>query len=92
MADGQSTLRGDGPCQQCGTLDIVTWFAPSVFWNAVVRNHPESPYYESDAILCIPCFVALAEEVGFRPTSWQLTPEWPWRAAAVGVLSEGPEQ
>lgn len=72
-----STLHGDAPCQDCGTEDNIVWFTDSVVWNAVCVA--ESP------ILCLPCFVARAELVGFRPTGWRVAPEWPWRRADTPV-------
>ena len=72
-----STLDGDSPCDACGTTINLVWFTESAFWNNVVRNAPGSPYFNVDAILCVPCFVALAEKVGYRPTAWRITPEWP---------------
>ena len=72
-------LRGDGPCQTCGTENNIVWFTESPFWNAVVRNSdPDTP----DQILCIPCFVKLADFKGFHITGWQLTPEWHWETKA----------
>lgn len=70
-----TTLRGDGPCSDCGTADNIVWFTESVFWNAVCRADPEA----MEPILCIRCFVRRTEEQGFRPTGWRLLPEWPWR-------------
>lgn len=73
-----STLNGDAPCSKCGTHENIVWFTESVFWNSVVRESPMSPYEKADAILCVRCFVALTEAVGFRPTGWRLSPEFPW--------------
>lgn len=67
-------MRGDGPCSDCGTADNIVWFTESVFWNAICRSTPD--YIEPT--LCIPCFVARAEGMGYRPTGWRLLPEWPW--------------
>lgn len=70
-------LRGDGPCQRCGTPDNIVWFTDSPFWNNVVGGfgHMGDP----GGIYCIPCFVLLADEEGYQPTGWHLRPEWPWR-------------
>lgn len=76
------SLRGDGPCADCGTLDNVVWFTDNVFWNAVTGEnvvHEES----RGAILCVPCFVTRADHAGFRPTGWRLLPEWPWQEASA---------
>lgn len=80
VAEG-STMDGDGPCAQCGTQANIVWFTDSVFWNNVFAGTDENP------ILCIRCFVHQAENAGFRPTGWRLTPEWPWRRS-----TDGPEQ
>lgn len=85
-----TTLEGDGPCAECGTEENVVWFTDNTFWNAVVRlpNDYEGARDEyryaierwgREPILCIRCFVAVAEERGFRPTGWRLLPEWPTR-------------
>lgn len=70
-------LRGDGPCQRCGTMDNIGWFTDNVFWNHVVAQGPALD--DPGGIYCIPCFVILADGAGMRPTGWRLAPEWPWR-------------
>jgi hypothetical protein len=70
-------LRGDGPCQSCGTVDNICWFTASPFWNNVVGG--PGCMDDPGGIYCINCFVILADKVGMRPTAWQLVPEWPWR-------------
>jgi hypothetical protein len=72
----RTALRGDGPCRDCGTLDNIVWFTDSVFWNAVVRVEPRLT--DGAEILCIPCFVTMADERGFI-CRWRLTPEWKWQ-------------
>lgn len=63
-------LRGDGPCGDCGTLDNIVWFIASPIWNKVVREGTET-----DAILCIPCFVKRAHAKGIDPPAWEIVPE-----------------
>lgn len=77
-------LRGDGPCQDCGSLNIV-WFTDNVVWNAVMEaeKHAFASDRPETGILCPFCFVKRAEEAGLRPTGWRVTPEWPWRTAAL---------
>lgn len=79
-----SHLRGDGPCQDCGSLNIV-WFTDNVVWNAVMEA--EKHVFASDrpetGILCPFCFVKRAEDAGLQPTGWRITPEWPWRTDAL---------
>jgi hypothetical protein len=72
-------LRGDGPCDDCGTLDNIGWFTDNVLWNEVTGEHVihEQP---RSGILCIPCFVKRTDAVGLHPTGWRLIAEWPWRA------------
>lgn len=75
-------LRGDGPCDKCGTVENIVWFTENVLWNRVTREgltHEE----RSASILCIYCFVTMADAVGLRPTGWRLLAEWPWREAPV---------
>lgn len=82
-----SSLNGDAPCAECGTSDNILWFTDSVLWNSVVRRADggsldDYAYAESrwggDPILCIRCFVTVAEERGYRPTGWRLLADWPW--------------
>ncbi len=77
-------LRGDGPCDDCGTLDNIVWFTENVLWNAVTRESVvgEEP---RTGILCIPCFVKRADAEGLRPAGWRLLAEWPWRHAGRSV-------
>ncbi len=69
-------LRGDGPCQDCGTVDNVVWFTDNVFWNQVMGG----PVTIGDpgGIVCIPCFVVRVDAAGFHVTGWRLLPEWHW--------------
>lgn len=71
-------LRGDGPCDDCGTLDNIHWFTENVLWNAVTGEQVvhEQPH---TGILCIPCFIKRADAAGLHPTGWRLLAEWPWR-------------
>lgn len=83
-------LRGDGPCSNCGTLDNILWFTESVFWNAVVRTEPRLT--DNAEILCIPCFVIMADQRGYR-CHWRLLPEWHWetKVEAAHRRSVNPE-
>ncbi len=69
-------LRGDGPCQDCGTLDNIVWFTDNVFWNQVVGG--PATMYDPGGLLCIPCFVLRVDAAGLNPTGWRLLPEWRW--------------
>jgi hypothetical protein len=73
----RSTLHGDAPCSRCATQDNIIWFTDNVFWNAVIRTEP-SKWAHHEPILCIPCFVECAEGMGYRPTSWRLSPQFRW--------------
>jgi len=64
-----STLDGDTPCTDCGIDHNIVWFTDNVLWNHVC--------VEDNPILCVKCFVRRVEEVGYRPASWRLLPEWP---------------
>lgn len=83
-----STLDGDTPCAECGANTNIVWFTDSTFWNNVVRREGEVVYgyamkrWGGDPILCLPCFIKVAEERGFRPTGWRVSPEWPVRKVA----------
>lgn len=81
-------LRGDGPCSNCETLDNIVWFTDSVFWNAVVRVEPRLT--DNAEILCITCFVVMADQRGYR-CNWRLTPEFHWETKAEAVARTGSE-
>lgn len=72
----QSTLEGDRPCADCGTSDNLVWFTDDVLWNTVIRS--DLSRWGVDPVLCVTCFVRLAEEAGLRPTGWRVLPQWPW--------------
>lgn len=67
-------IRGDGPCDDCGTADNIIWFTDNVLWNTVIR-YPDAP---PDPFLCVPCFVRRVHEAGLAPTGWRLVPDWHW--------------
>lgn len=75
-------LQGDGPCNDCGTLNNPVWFTDNVVWNRVTG---EEVYAEDHrlAILCINCFIVRADARGLKPTGWRLLPEWPWREVSA---------
>lgn len=62
--------RGDGPCDDCKTLDNPVWFTDNVFWNDVMGK-------EGGNILCPQCFVERAESK-YSPTGWRFVPEFKW--------------
>lgn len=63
-------VRGDTPCEDCGTDKNIVWSTDNVFWNDVMGD-------EKSLILCVPCFVIRAE-AKYRPTGWRLIPEFQW--------------
>lgn len=67
-------LRGDGPCQDCGSDNIV-WFTDSPLWNRALGG-PEATD-DPGGLLCIPCFVVRAAAAGIMPTGWYLGPLMP---------------
>ena len=69
------SLRGDGPCGDCGTQDNIRWFTEDVFWNRVVRDNDPN---NRDEILCITCFVKRVDEAGYDPNAWRVLPSWHW--------------
>ncbi len=70
-------LRGDGPCQGCGTEDNIIWWCDNPIWNKVLGG--EDATDDPGGILCIPCFVVRADQAGLTPTGWKLVPDfWPW--------------
>ncbi len=78
------SLRGDGPCGDCGTPDNVVWHAENVLWNAVM-SFPNPPSHgDPGGIVCIPCFVKRVQVAGLNPVGWTLTADWPWRWTPEG--------
>ncbi len=75
-------LRGDVPCDDCGTGENLIWFTDNVLWNEICPN---------DGVLCILCFARRVEAAGYRPLAWRLLPHWePTRA--VATADEGPSK
>lgn len=86
-------LRGDGPCDDCGTRDNIVWYADSVFWNRVMGGSEATG--DPGGIVCIPCFVRRVHAAGLYPTGWRLLPEFHWETATEyearhGLLSTTP--
>lgn len=83
--------HGDGPCMDCGGLNLVVWFTDNVLWNDVVGGPGTTD--DPGGLLCIPCFVRRAER-RYAMNGWRLVPEWPWPArwmepARGGGVSNG---
>lgn len=72
-----SHLRGDGPCDDCGTRDNIVWFTENPLWNEVCPR---------GGLVCIPCFVQRVDQAGLMPTGWRLLPDWHWTTRDRGVL------
>lgn len=75
----RAEIRGDGPCDDCGTVDNIIWFTDNVLWNEVIRAGRGE---RSDPFLCIPCFVGHVDAAGLAPTGWRLVPDWHWETQA----------
>ena len=58
-------------CCKCGGKNII-WFAPNELWNRVMRKTGMESKY---GIICIHCFVEIAESNGVKPTAWILNTE-----------------
>lgn len=56
-------------CEWCGRPN-VTWFAPSLLWNRVVRKDGE----QGDPMLCPVCFIIAAEADGVDAAAWEVRP------------------
>lgn len=69
-------LQNTHPCDDCHNF-YVSWFAPSPIWNIVVGG--EDQLGDPGGMLCMTCFTLRAYGAGYRPVTWQLSPEWPWR-------------
>lgn len=81
-ADSHATLQAflpiasDHPeaiCDDCGGANVV-WFAPSEWWNRVVRRPPDIGHPGGDPMLCPRCFILRAEVMGICLV-WQVAPE-----------------
>lgn len=60
-------------CTDCGGVNVV-WFAPSEWWNAVIRRPPDSGHPGEDPMLCPRCFIVRSEALGYRNV-WRVAPE-----------------
>ncbi|MEK6879275.1 MAG: hypothetical protein AABY22_06675 [Nanoarchaeota archaeon] len=58
-------------CHKCKRVKNVIWFTDNVFWNDITGD-------KRWWILCIDCFVYLAERE-YKITGWRLLPEFPWK-------------
>lgn len=79
-------LRGDGPSDDCGTLNNPVWFTLNVLWNEV-RQAQEKVYNETFSILCPQDFIKRAAGVGIR-CGWLLIPGWPYELRADSSAAE----
>ena len=66
----KTKLRGDIPCNDCGTEDNPIWFTDNVFWNSVMKK-------KVGLILCINCFIIRAEKK-YKVLSWRILPGFKW--------------
>jgi len=80
MTDLPERLRGDGPCQDCGTLNNIVWFTENVLWNEVMGD--PGTMGDPGGIVCISCFIRRVDRTGLAPTGWRLIPEWHWETRA----------
>lgn len=72
MVERVGNLGESERCGRCGG-ENVSWHTPSPLWNFVMRsNRIDGPRIWND-LVCIPCFVVVAEEAGVKPPSWRLT-------------------
>lgn len=83
-------LRGDGPCQDCGTPDNIRWWTDSSLWNRVMGG-PDARD-DPGGIVCIPCFATRAAAAGLPITAWRLTPVMTPEDAAVDADNPGVTQ
>ncbi len=58
-------------CHRCGGQN-VSWSAQSPLWNYVMRNNDINGDAKFDDLVCIPCFIELAVDVGLPAHGWQL--------------------
>lgn len=67
------SLRGDGPCWDCGTPDNIRWWTDSALWNRVMGG-PDARD-DPGGIVCVSCFVARVAAAGLAVPAWRLMPE-----------------
>lgn len=58
-------------CHRCGGPNVV-WFAPSPLWNLVMRGNDINGEALHDDLVCVTCFVILANEAGVSG-KWRVT-------------------
>ena len=63
-------------CHRCGGPNVLSWFAPSPLWNAVMRGGSIGGDEPHDGIVCPVCFAVIARERGVATR---------WRFSAVDV-------
>jgi hypothetical protein len=72
MAGEMGTLGEAELCNRCGGENVI-WATPSPLWNLVMRGNDINGDPKWGDLVCIRCFVVLAEEAGVRPSRWRLT-------------------
>lgn len=60
-AAGWPDFHPEDFCHRCGNPN-VSWYIDSAVWNPVMRNGQSDGFGRWQEIVCIPCFVEVAEE------------------------------
>ncbi len=73
-------------CRRCNGPNVI-WSAQSPLWNYVMRDNDINSDSKFDDLVCMPCFIQLAIEVGLPEHGWQLrlVPD------PVGLIYETPK-
>ncbi len=72
-------------CRRCDGQNVM-WSAQSPLWNYVMRDNDINGDPKFDDLVCIPCFISLAIEVGLPEHGWQLR----LRPEPAGLIYETP--
>lgn len=71
MSERVGTLDDAERCNRCGG-ENVTWCAPSPLWNLVMRGNNINAETIYADLVCIRCFIVMAEEAGVTPKVWRI--------------------
>ena len=83
MAD--SVAGADEICGRCKGPNVI-WVTPSPLWNFVMRDNDINGQTKFGDLVCIQCFIQLAELAGIRPKRWKVNAD----PEPVGLIYETP--
>lgn len=70
-AAGWPDFHPETYCHRCGNQN-VSWFTAPETWNPVMRPYGDGTRWRWSEIICIPCFIEMAERL-HGPRAWRLS-------------------